>query len=93
MTVASLGVILGNRLTDELEAYIRAGLDVGVATTVVGSQDGLSDDDLRALDVGEPTSFPEALATAPPSTSTRRSWWSAPGVRPSGSAPTAPTWC
>lgn len=57
-----LGIVLGNRLNADLESYIRGSLETAAEVLIVGSQDGLSDAQLRRLDTGEPTSFPELLA-------------------------------
>jgi protein AroM len=59
---SKLGVVLGNRLNADFEGYIRGSLETDAEMLIVGSQDGLSDADLRRLDTGEPTSFPELLA-------------------------------
>ena len=56
-----LGIILGNRLSQDLEAYIRGSLKTNAEMLIMGSQDGLSDEELRRLDNGHPTSFPETL--------------------------------
>ena len=57
-----LGIVLGNRLNTDFEGYIRGSLETAAEMLIVGSQDGLSDAELRRLDTGEPTSFPELLA-------------------------------
>lgn len=60
--MAKLGIVLGNRLNAAFERYIRGSLETDAEMLIVGSQDGLSDAELRRLDTGEPTSFPELLA-------------------------------
>jgi protein AroM len=54
--------VLGNRLNADFERYIRGSLETDAEMLILGSQDGLSDADLRRLDTGEPSSFPELLA-------------------------------
>ena len=60
--MTKVGIVLGYRLTADLEAYIRSSLKTDAEMLITGSQDGLSDEELRELDTREPTSFPEILA-------------------------------
>ena len=60
--MSKLGVVLGNRLNANLESHMRDSLETAAEMLIVGSQDGLSDAELRHLATREPTSFPELLA-------------------------------
>jgi protein AroM len=59
--MTKLGIILCYRLNAEREHYIRSSLETDAEMLIVGSQDGMSDAELRQMDTGEPTSFAETL--------------------------------
>jgi protein AroM len=60
--MTKLGIILCYRLNAEREHYIRGSLETDAEMLIVGSQDGMSDAELRQMDTGESTSFAETLA-------------------------------
>ena len=60
-----IGVIVGCKVSDEIAGWVRANLEVpeGTEVLVVGAQDGMSDDELRALSEGvEPGPYVDALS-------------------------------
>ena len=56
-----LGIVVSNRLTKSLETDIRSNIQVNTEISVVGSLDGLTDDDLRKMDTGGDSLYFENL--------------------------------
>ncbi len=60
--MTTIGVLVPYRSDPEMIAFVREHLDLEADLVVCGSQDGMSDDELRALSEGvEPNSYAEIL--------------------------------
>ena len=60
--MTTIGVLVPYRSEPEMIAFVREHLDLGAELVVRGSQDGMSDEELRALSEGvEPNSYAEIL--------------------------------
>ena len=60
--MTTIGVLVPYRSDPEMIAFVREHLDLGADLVVRGSQDSMTDDELRALSAGvEPNSYAETL--------------------------------